>query len=123
MTSEPGGASLPAGSRCESGFSATGTALLTDHYELPRLRAALHSGAAHRRSVFEVFARSLPSGRRYGVAAGQGRLLDALARFRFSDDELRFLTDTGGIEQETRGCQASYYFGGAISASAEGGRY
>jgi|CZKW01.1.fsa_nt_gi putative nicotinate phosphoribosyltransferase len=123
MTSEPGGASLPAGSRCESGFSATGTALLTDHYELTMLRAALHSGAAHRRSVFEVFARSLPSGRRYGVAAGQGRLLDALARFRFSDDELRFLTDTGVIDQVTLRYLESYSFGGDIWAYAEGDCY
>ena len=58
------------------------TALLTDHYELTMLQAALHSGAASRRAVFEVFARHLPHGRRYGVVAGTGRLLDALERFR-----------------------------------------
>src|ERR1700754_2977699 len=49
------------------------TALLTDHYELTMLQAALRSGAAHRRAVFEVFARHLPGGRRYGVVAGMGR--------------------------------------------------
>ncbi len=38
-----------------------GTALLTDHYELTMLRAALASGAAQRRAVFEVFARYLPA--------------------------------------------------------------
>ena len=59
------------------------TALLTDHYELTMLTAALRSGAAGRRAVFEVFARHLPNGRRYGVVAGTGRLLDALERFRF----------------------------------------
>ena len=48
------------------------------------LQAALRSGAAHRRAVFEVFARHLPHGRRYGVVAGTGRLLDAIERFRFS---------------------------------------
>src|SRR5258708_10420882 len=53
------------------------TALLTDHYELTMLQAALDSGAASRRAVFEVFARHLPHGRRYGVVAGTGRLLDA----------------------------------------------
>jgi len=42
----------------------TSTALLTDHYELTMLQAALHSGAAHRRSVFKMFARRLPDGRR-----------------------------------------------------------
>ena len=60
----------------------TGTALLTDHYELTMVRAALASGTAHRRAVFEMFARHLPNGRRYGVVAGTGRLLDALQKFR-----------------------------------------
>src|ERR1700677_3245983 len=42
---------------------ASGTALLTDHYELTMLQAALHSGAAQRRAVFEVFGPHLPNGR------------------------------------------------------------
>ena len=49
------------------------TALLTDHYELTMLAGALRSGAAERRSVFEVFARYLPYGRRYGVVANPAR--------------------------------------------------
>ena len=64
------------------------TALLTDHYELTMLQAALRSGTAHRRSVFELFARRLPEGRRYGVVAGVGRALDAVERFRFGEAEL-----------------------------------
>ena len=76
-----------------SDASTPGTALLTDQYELTMLQAALHSGTAGRRSVFEVFARHLPHGRRYGVVAGTGRLLDALERFRFGPAELDFLRD------------------------------
>ncbi len=49
------------------------------------LQAALDSGAAHRRSVFELFPRRLPAGRRYGVVAGVGRALDAIEAFRFTD--------------------------------------
>ena len=79
----------------------TGTALLTDHYELTMLQAALHSGAAHRRAVFEVFARHLPHGRRYGVVAGPGRLLDAIERFRFGPEELSFLRDTRIVDETT----------------------
>ena len=37
------------------------------------LAAALRDGTAHRRTTFEVFARRLPEGRRYGVVAGTGR--------------------------------------------------
>jgi nicotinate phosphoribosyltransferase len=36
------------------------TALLTDHYELTMLQAALGSGTAQRRAVFELFPRRLP---------------------------------------------------------------
>ncbi len=75
---------------------AASTALLTDHYELTMLQAALASGEAHRRCVFEAFARRLPDGRRYGVIAGTGRVLEALEQFRFGDDELRFLSDHEG---------------------------
>ena len=37
------------------------------------LAAALRDGTAHRRTTFEVFARRLPEGRRYGVVAGHRR--------------------------------------------------
>ena len=78
------------------------TALLTDHYELTMLEGALRSGAAHRRSVFEVFARRLPDGRRYGVAAGTGRLLDALEEFRFDAAVCDFLHESGVVDEPDR---------------------
>ena len=77
------------------------TALLTDQYELTMLQASLHSGAAHRRSVFEAFARRLPAGRRYGVVAGTGRLLEELASFRFDDAQLAFLGDHRIVDDTT----------------------
>ena len=64
------------------------TSLFTDHYELTMVAAALADGTADRRCTFEVFARRLPEGRRYGVVAGTGRLLEAIGRFRFGDAEL-----------------------------------
>ena len=100
-----------------------GTALLTDHYELTMLEAALHSGAAHRRAVFEVFARHLPHGRRYGVVAGTGRLLDAIERFRFGPEELSFLRDNGIVDETTLRYLASYRFGGNAWGYAEGDLY
>jgi len=102
---------------------APGTALLTDHYELTMLQAALHSGAAHRRAVFEVFARHLPHGRRYGVVAGTGRLLDAIEQFRFGPEELKFLGDAGIVDETTLRFLASYRFGGNVWGYAEGDVY
>jgi nicotinate phosphoribosyltransferase len=101
----------------------TSTALLTDHYELTMLQAALRSGAAHRRSVFEVFARRLPDGRRYGVVAGTGRLLDAIEAFRFDPAELAHLADAGVVDAPTLDWLASYRFTGSIWGYGEGDCY
>jgi putative nicotinate phosphoribosyltransferase len=100
-----------------------GTALLTDHYELTMLQAALRSGAASRRAVFEVFARHLPHGRRYGVVAGTGRLLDALERFRFGPADLEFLGGAGIVDSPTLAFLESYRFGGNIWGYPEGDCY
>src|SRR5512146_2908320 len=99
------------------------TALLTDHYELTMLQAALRSGAASRRAVFEVFARHLPHGRRYGVVAGTGRLLDALEQFRFGPDELSFLRENRIVDEATLQYLSSYRFSGNVWGYPEGDVY
>ncbi len=96
------------------------SALFTDQYELTMLQASLHSGAAHRRSVFEAFARRLPAGRRYGVVAGTGRLLEELSSFRFDDGQLSFLSDRGIVDDTTLAWLADFSFSGTISGYAEG---
>ncbi|SEF90388.1 nicotinate phosphoribosyltransferase [Thermomonospora echinospora] len=99
------------------------TALLTDQYELTMLQAALRSGTAGRRAAFEVFARRLPTGRRYGVVAGVGRLLEALGEFRFGERELRFLTSRGIVDEPTAAWLADYRFSGDIWGYPEGECY
>ena len=84
------------------------------------LEGALRSGVADRRSVFEVFARRLPEGRRYGVVAGTGRLLEALTRFVFEDDELVALERSGVVGPETLRWLAGYRFGGHVWGYGEG---
>ncbi len=99
------------------------TALLTDHYELTMLEAALRSGAAERRCVFEVFARRLPEGRRYGVVAGTGRFLDALERFRFGETEVEELRRRNVVDEATCDWLTGYRFSGDVSGYAEGEVY
>src|ERR1700744_5267731 len=99
------------------------TALLTDHYELTMLQGALHSGAAQRRTIFEVFPRHLPHGRRYGGVAGTGRLLDALERFRFDAADLDFLRASNIVDDVTLRYLESYRFTGNIWGYAEGECY
>jgi nicotinate phosphoribosyltransferase len=97
------------------------TALLTDHYELTMLQAALAGGTAERRSVFELFGRHLPDGRRYGVAAGVGRALDAIEAFRFDDETLAALD--GVVDAATVSWLADYRFSGDMWGYAEGEIY
>ncbi|WP_405644741.1 nicotinate phosphoribosyltransferase [Streptomyces sp. NBC_00019] len=99
------------------------TALFTDQYELTMLQAALKAGTAERHSVFEVFTRRLPNGRRYGVVAGTGRVLDAVENFRFDADVLRFLGERNIVDAETLDWLASYRFSGDIWGYPEGEVY
>ena len=101
----------------------TSVALLTDHYELTMVQAARHSGAAERRCVFEVFARSLPGRRRYGVVAGVGRLLELLPHLRFDADALDFLGSHGVVDRGTCEWLAGFRFTGSIDGYAEGEAY
>lgn len=99
------------------------SALLTDHYELTMVDAARRSGRASRHSVFEVFARRLPSGRRYGVVAGTDRLIDEIEHFRFGEAELAFLADHSVVGEDTLNWLAQYRFSGTIRGYREGEIY
>jgi nicotinate phosphoribosyltransferase len=87
------------------------------------LESALARGTAHRRAVFEVFARRLPEGRRYGVVAGTGRLLDVIERFVFDDDVIGYLKDLNIVDRPTLDWLARYRFSGNIWGYAEGETY
>lgn len=82
--------------------------------------AALKDGTADRQCVFEVFARRLPGGRRYGVVAGPGRLMELIRDFRFSEAEVAFLREAGIVDEATAAWLASYRFHGDIDGYAEG---
>ncbi|WP_442800150.1 nicotinate phosphoribosyltransferase [Nocardia sp. NBC_01730] len=85
------------------------------------LAAALADGSAHRRCTFEVFARRLPNGRRYGVVAGTGRLLDALRHFRFGEAELAVAASFS--DERTIDWLRNYRFTGDLDSYAEGELY
>jgi nicotinate phosphoribosyltransferase len=98
-------------------------ALHTDQYELGNVQGALQSGVANRSAVFELFARRLPTGRRYGVVAGMGRVLDLLQRFRFTERQVRWLEETGVADERTRRYVLGRRFQGDIWAYREGEPY
>jgi nicotinate phosphoribosyltransferase len=95
--------------------------LLTDRYELTMLSAALRDGTADRRTTFELFARRLPDGRRYGVVAGTGRFLEALPEFRFADAACESLAEF--LDRDTLAYLRDFRFGGDVDGYAEGELY
>ncbi len=96
-------------------------ALLTDKYELTMLAAALRDGTAARRTTFEVFARRLPEGRRYGVVAGTARFVEALVQFTFDDTALASLSEF--LDDVTLEFLARYRFHGDVDGYPEGELY
>ena len=100
--------------------SAGSTAFFTDHYELTMLDAAIASGVASHRAVFEAFARRLPPGRAYGVVGGTARLLEEIQRFRFGDAELSWLAGRGFLAPATLEWLAEFRFSGTIDGYREG---
>src|SRR3954468_19426267 len=111
---------LRSGTMPNPGPTPPAPALLTDRYELTMVGAALADGTARRDCVFEVFARRLPHGRRYGVVAGTGRLLEALPRFRFGEEELAALRAQGLTDERLLDWLADFRFSGDVDGYAEG---
>ena len=99
------------------------TALLTDHYELTMLDAALHAGVGDRRCVFELFTRKLPPGRRYGVVAGVQRAMDVLDRFVCDERVIDHLASREFLYDETLDWLSRHRFAGHLTAYRDGEVY
>lgn len=96
------------------------TSLLTDMYELTMLEAALRDGTAQRSVTFEVFARKLPSERRYGVVAGVPRVLEAVRDYYFTPNQLETLSF---LNPRTAEYLEDFRFTGSIEGYREGELY
>ncbi len=97
--------------------------MLTDRYELTMLTAFVKDGHVDRRASFEAFARGLPQGRRYGMVAGLGRLLELVEEFRFTPDEVAWLRSKDVVDDDTADYLRDFRFRGDIDAYPEGELY
>lgn len=95
-------------------------ALMTDMYELTMLDAMLADGTAGSHAVFEAFTRRLPEGRRFGLFAGLGRLLPLIEDFRFADEQIEYLRQTGVGSQHLLDYLSDFRFTGDVRSIAEG---
>jgi nicotinate phosphoribosyltransferase len=92
--------------------------LFTDLYEL-----TMAAGYFHRQmdetATFSLFVRTHPR-RSFYVAAGLQPVVDALTRFRFSDEEIDWLAHTGRFKREFLAYLSTLEFTGDVLAMAEG---
>lgn len=95
------------------------SALFTDLYELNMLEAYRREGMTGR-AVFSLYYRTLPETRNYLVAAGLEDVLAALEGFRFREDEIAWLGETGRYEPAFLDWLATVRFTGDVRAVPEG---
>jgi putative nicotinate phosphoribosyltransferase len=76
--------------------SPTGSALLTDLYQLTMAQGYWATGQAEREAVFHLFFRRAPFAGGYAIAAGIGPALEYLAALRFTSDEVAYLASLRG---------------------------
>lgn len=94
-------------------------ALFTDLYELTMAAAFFRQGLGGR-ATFSLFARRLPPGRGFLVAAGLEDALEYLRGFRFTDPGLGFLRSLGRFEPAFLDYLRGLRFTGEVRAVPEG---
>ncbi|WP_318618131.1 nicotinate phosphoribosyltransferase [Sporosarcina sp. YIM B06819] len=95
-------------------------ALHTDLYQINMAESYWADGIHNRKSVFELFFRSLPFGNGYAVFAGLERILDFLRNLHFSDSDLAYLKDELGYEEDFIGYLKELRFTGDVYSMVEG---
>jgi putative nicotinate phosphoribosyltransferase len=105
------------------GRSRPTTSLLTDMYEFTMLSSMIEDGSVHHDAVFDAFARDLPEGRRFGIVAGLGRLVELLRDFRVDEADVAYLREVDAITEEAAEYLRGWHFSGTITALPEGSLY
>jgi nicotinate phosphoribosyltransferase len=97
----------------------TGSALLTDLYQLTMLQAYLAQGCLET-AVFEFFVRRLPPSRGFLLAAGLEQAIGFLETLHVSDAELDWLARCHRFDRRTLDWLAQLRFTGDVDAMPEG---
>ena len=93
--------------------------LLTDLYQLTMLETYLREGMEET-AVFEFYVRSLPANRGFLVASGLESVLSFLENLSFSDEEIDYLAQTGRFSKKLLDYMARFRFTGDVYALSEG---
>jgi nicotinate phosphoribosyltransferase len=105
-------------------YNASHSALFTDFYSLTMAQGYWKQNrnrqAVDRQAIFEMFFRWQPFGGGYAIFAGLGTLLDNLASFSFSDEDIGYLKSQGMFEDGFIEYLKNFRFSGSLWAMDEG---
>lgn len=95
-------------------------ALHTDLYQINMVEAYWRDGIQNKRAVFEVFFRKLPFGNGYAVFAGLERVIQFIQDFHFTEEDLSYLKDELGYQEDFIEYLRTMRFTGTIRSMREG---
>lgn len=94
--------------------------LHTDLYQINMAKTYWQDGIHERKAVFEVFFRKLPFDNGYAIFAGLERITEYLRDFRFSKEDIQYLRNELGYEEEFLQYLSDLRFTGTVRAMHEG---
>ena len=94
--------------------------LHTDLYQINMAETYWRDGIHNKRAIFELYFRKLPFGNGYAVFAGLEKVIQYLQGFRFTEDDLDYLKNEVGYEDDFLNYLKDLRFTGSIRATREG---
>lgn len=94
--------------------------LHTDLYQINMAETYWKDGIHNKRAVFELFFRKLPFGNGYAVFAGLEKIIQFMQNFHFSEEDLDYLKNEVGYENDFLEYLKNMRFTGTIRSMKEG---
>ncbi|MED3622657.1 nicotinate phosphoribosyltransferase [Bacillus thermocopriae] len=94
--------------------------LHTDLYQINMTETYWRDGIHNKRAVFELFFRKLPFGNGYAVFAGLEKVIQFIQNFRFTEEDIKYLKNEVGYEDDFLNYLKDLRFTGNIRAMKEG---
>ncbi|AIM16847.1 nicotinate phosphoribosyltransferase [Neobacillus sedimentimangrovi] len=94
--------------------------LHTDLYQINMTETYWRDGIHNKRAVFELFFRKLPFGNGYAVFAGLEKVIQFIQNFRFTEEDIKYLKNEVGYEDDFLNYLRDLRFTGNIRAMKEG---
>ena len=94
--------------------------LHTDLYQINMANVYWKQNIHEDEAVFELFFRNLPLGNGYAVFAGLEKIISYLKDFRYTDEDIRYLKEEVGYEDDFLNCLKELRFTGTLKSMEEG---